>query len=549
MSNKSNVMQSGLSQPISLQLERLNESVRQTIRESSLYSCASHVYPSEEALKEARGFASTGGISLASAVTTNGWDSVSICRVSALNQRIALEKTYPDSIDTVNAPFALKAKFKAWSITTGGDGRNVKVRVPLGFGTYKGMNGKSYQVDGMSADVYVKLSYFPAPRPVLAQDGDYDLQVNTQLTDPDDPIAAVISLKDPNKVLPDMDKMLLRGLLEQWLNEPENLEQFDTLFSTVVINNMGNDSDEFKWLRATSMSYAYTDSGSEENSIFGVLAMTNERDATGLPNQMPALRLERDDNASFLISREIFVKYQLLPALPYIFEDTSADNYVLDASGTTIIGKNIKLEGIKVGAITYYPVVENFDINFDETYVRTECKVRTDISPGIVAYTHIVTKQTFELAVNSKGEQVMVYAMVGDPYVQNTTDIAVWVVVTEAIIALIGIVVTGVTGYLATKLTALIVGIVVAVVVATISIIIHVIIEKVITDGVTENVPPIAPMVKVAANQVKWPFCEPDAFVLTDILYSGALIFSGSLKLLDKFCIRDRRLTLAALDA
>lgn len=549
MSNKSNVMQSGLSQPISLQLERLNESVRQTIRESSLYSCASHVYTSEEALKEARSSASTGGISLASAVTTNGWDSVSICRVSALNQRIALEKTYPDSIDTVNAPFALKAKFKAWSITTGGDGRNVKVRVPLGFGTYKDMNGRSYQVDGMSADVYVKLSYFPAPRPVLAQDGDYGLLVNTQLTDPDDPIAAVISLKDPNKILPNMDKMLLRGLLEQWLNEPENLEQFDTLFSTVVINNMGNDSDEFKWLRATSMSYAYTDSGSEESSIFGVLAMTNERDSTGLPNQMPALLMERDDNASFLISREIFVKYQLLPALPYIFEDTSDDDYELDASGTTIIAKNIKLEGIKVGAITYYPVVENFDMNFDETFVRTECRVRTDISPGIIAYTHIVTKQTFMLDVNSKGEQVMVYAMVGDPYVQQTTDIAVWVVVTEAIISLIGVIVTGVAGYMAKKLMVFIVGIIVALVVATIGIIIHVIIEKVIAGGVTENVPPIAPMARVAANQIRWPFAEENAFILTDILYSGALILNGSLKLLDKFYIKGTSLALLEHDA
>ncbi|WP_416456980.1 TULIP family P47-like protein [Pseudomonas sp. LFS022] len=56
-------------------------------------------------------------------------------------------------------------------------------------------------------------------------------------------------------------------------------------------------------------------------------------------------------------------------------------------------------------------------------------------------------------------------------------------------------------------------------------------------------------MVKVAANQVKWPFSEPDAFVLTDITYSGALIFGGSLKLLEKFCIQDKRLALATLAA
>jgi hypothetical protein len=58
----------------------------------------------------------------------------------------------------------------------------------------------------------------------------------------------------------------------------------------------------------------------------------------------------------------------------------------------------------------------------------------------------------------------------------------------------------------------------------------------------TNNIPSIAPMVKVAANQEKWPFCEPNAFVLTDITYSGAIIFGGSLKLLEKFCIQERRL-------
>lgn len=121
----------------------------------------------------------------------------------------------------------------------------------------------------MSADVYVKLSYFPAPNPVSASDGTYELQVNTQATDPDDPIAAVIALRDPNNVLSGIDQSVMRGVLEDWLNQPENLKKFDTLFSTVLINNMGKESEEFKWLRATSMSYAYTDKNSEESSIFG----------------------------------------------------------------------------------------------------------------------------------------------------------------------------------------------------------------------------------------------------------------------------------------
>lgn len=92
------------------------------------------------------------------------------------------------------------------------------------------------------------------------------------------------------------------------------------------------------------------------------------------------------------------------------------------------------------------------------------------------------------------------------------------------------------------KITALIVGIVVAVVVAIVSIVIHVIIEKVIAGGATDALPSIEPMVKIAANQVKWPFCEPDAFVLTDIEYSGAIVFEGNLKLAAGYSIVDNRL-------
>ncbi|MGO4313601.1 TULIP family P47-like protein [Pseudomonas sp. KB_15] len=547
MSKESKVMLSGFAQPVSLRLDHLNETLRQTLRESPLYQNAELVHSSEDALQAAQLLTNAGA--LASTVTTNGWDTVSICRVSALNQRIALEKTYPSNIDAVLESFSLKADFDAWSITTGGDGRNVKVRIPFGAGTYKGLGDKTYQVEGISADVYVKLSYFPAPNPVLASDGKYDLQVNTQVTDPSDPIAAVIALRDPNKVLPSIDQSVLRGVLEGWLNQPENLKKFDILFSTVVINNMGKDSEDFKWLRATSMSYAYTDNNTEESSIFGVLAMTNEHDHSGLPNQLPAVLLAADNNANFLISREIFVKYQLLASLPFIFDGTTEANFKLDEAGTSITANNLKLDSVKYGAITYHPVAEKFDINFDESYIRTECKVRTDISPGIVAYTRIVTKQTLQLGINDKGEQVMVYAMVGDPDVQNTVDIATWVVVTEAILGAIAAVATAVAGGVGGKIMALIVGIIAALVVAIVSIVIHVIIERVVAGGVTNNIPSIAPMVKVAANQVKWPFCEPDAFVLTDITYSGALIFGGSLKLLEKFCIQDRRLTLATLAA
>ena len=538
MTNQSDkVLISGMNQPVSMDFPNMNFSIAETIKNSSLYKNAANVRP--DMVEEEK-------LQLVGTVTTNGWDTVSICRVTALNERIKKEKTYPASISEQADQLSVKGEFDPWQVITGGDGRNVKLKVPMKNGTYTGLNfgkGTTFDLTGVSVDIYVKLRYFPMPDSKEAKGDSYELFVNTDGSEGgSDPIAAVVSLNDSENRIDSTNKSILRGLFETWLNRPENLQKFNTLFSTVLINNMGKESEEYKWLRATAISYAYTDKNTEDSSIFGILCMTNNRTCDGLPNQLPAVSLERDDNALFLISREIFVKYQLLPALPYIFEESLQAEYIVDEAGTTINAKNLKLDPVRVGAIDYKPVAETFEITFDETYIRTTAQIHTPISPGIDAHTTIITKQVLALGTNSAGEQVMVYEMIGDPIVENQTDVATWIVVTEAILALVAAVVTGVAGAVAGKITALIVGIVVAVVVALVSIAIHVIIEKVIAGGATDALPSIAPMVKVSANQVKWPFCEPDAFVLTDIDYSGAIIFEGNLQLAEGYSIVNNRL-------
>lgn len=544
--NKDKIAINGMNQPVRLQLPNLDFAVAETVKNSALYKNASGVR--SELVEKER-------LQLVETATTNGWDTVSICRVTALNTRIEAEKTYPESMKEEMALVSVEGDFEPWRVVTGGDGRNVKLNIPMKSGRYRGMSintGEEVDISGVSVDVYVKLSYFPMPDPQTAVDGVYELYTDTGTGEertPEEPIAAVIALHAPEGLLDDINKSILRGLFEHWLNKPENLEKFNTLFSTVLINNMGKQSAEYAWLRATSISYAYTDKNTEESSIFGVLCMTNSRPHAGLANQLPAVSLERDDNAMFLISREVFVKYQFLPSLPHIFTDSPDAVYEIDEAGLTVTGTNITLNSVRVGAIDYYPVAESFEITFDEAYIRTTAKIHTPISPGIDAHTIIITKQTLKLDQNSQNEQVMAYEMVGDPIVENSTKIATWIVVTEAILALIAAVVTGVAAYVAGKLVALVVGIVVAVVVALISITIHVIIEKVIAGKATDALPSIAPMVKVAANQVKWPFAEPDAFVLSDIDYSGAIIFEGSLILQKGYSVVDGRLVFAAMTA
>ena len=535
--NHEKVVLSGINQPVEFKMANMNQAAVEVIKKSSLYTRAvGHIKEDHHRLK------------LASPVTNNGWDTVSICRVSALNTRIATEKTYPtEQMKYEEGQIAVTGFFAPWQIVTGGDGKNIKLNIPFESGTYTGINmgaGTQFDMKDVSVDIYIKLNYFPLPKP-QAEDGSYDLQVKTTQTEDMDPIAAVIALHDPNKKIDDVNASVLRGILEKWLNIPENLAKFDALFATVLINNMGNQSEEYKWLKATTISYAYTDKNTEESSIFGILCMTNNRSADGLPNQLPAVDLQSDENAVFLISREVFVKYQLMPAMPYIFEDSPNASYEVDDAGTTVSCKNLKMEDVRVGAINYHPVAETFEMCFDETYITTTAKIKTNISPGIDTTTIIISKQTLALGTNSKGEQVMIYKTVGEPIVENTNNIATWVVVTEAILGLIAAVVATIAGVIAEKMAACIIGIIAALVVATISIVIHVIIQEVIGGKTTDALPSVAPMVKIATSQIQWPFCRPDAFVLTDIKYSGSIIFDGNLNIQEQYKIKNKRLVLS----
>lgn len=530
---KSKVLLSGMEQPVKFSMDHLNAQAVDVIKNSKLYkgACTNQLHAAKkgECLK------------LQNSVSNNGWDTVSICRVTALNERIKSDQTYPENIQEMQNPFTLEGKFAAWQVVTGGDGRNVKLNVPMASGTYVGLNNEKFDLSGISVDIYVTLSYFPLPKEKV-EDGHYKLYVQSVQQDQANPIASVIALKDPNKKLDSINKSILRGLFESWLNKKENLEKFNTLFATILINNMGKESEEYKWLRATTISYAYTDSGSEETSIFGILCMTNDRSADGLPRQLPAIALEKDDNAIFTISREVFVKYQFKPALPFIFPESPKAVYDIDSSGTVVNCKGINLDKVRVGAIDYEPVAEQFEVSFDENYIQTTANIKTNISPGIDVRTEIRTKQVLVLGKNSKGEDVMLYQNVGEPYVKNTNEISPWIEVTEIILGLIAAVVTGIAGAVAGKIAALVVGIIVAAVVALIGGIIHGIIVAAVGGSVADEIPSVGPMVKVATNQIQWPFCEENAFTLTNIEYSGCIILDGILKIAEQYQMKNNRL-------
>ncbi len=536
------VLLSGINKKVEFNLPDWNEYAKKQIKNSKLYKNA---FKSDNTLRE------TNKIMLAPTITTNGWDTVSICRVSALNSRIESEKTYPAEIHQkdIESDLSLDGEFDPWQVVTGGDGKNVKINVPLKTGTFIGLPSggtNEFDVSGCSVDILIKLQYFPLNQDPVMPDGDYTLSVCTDSDSDKEPIAAVINLHVPDTCnLSKANKDLLKGQFDAWVNVPDNLAAFDTLFATIMINNMGEQSEDFKWLRSTTTSYAYTDLGTDDTSIFGILCMTNGNDRTGLPNQLPAISLKSDENALFIISREVYVKYQLLPALPKTFTENDPSDFSVDKTGLTVDAKNVKLQPVEANGGTYYPVATKFQMTFCDTYIETLSHIECDVIAGVTSETVVITRQLLVMGKNEKGEKIMTYEMLGDPEVSNSIKSDPGIIITDIILALIAAIIIGIATAICEPIVLAIVSIIVAIAVAVIDFTIRYIVETVMASNLQEGIPAIDPMVQIGSSQVKWPFCCEAGLDLTNIDYAGALIFEGNLNLAEEYQIQNGRLICA----
>lgn len=468
-----------------------------------------------------------------SAITTNGWDTVFAISAQHLNKAIIKKKTYPTSIDFTitdgDESYSIKdGKFDAWQLSEGGDGSNINVRLPLGGGNFN--YGKGYSMKGVEAIVQVKLQYFPE---VLedqnSKDGLYDLKVSLKSENPDVPVISLVQLNVPESLkMGTIAKSILGTLILEWCNE--NLKQFNTVFSTVNLN-LGDNKD-YQWLKTTHISYAYTDNGALKNSVFGVLCMCMNHSAKGLPRQITQKALTDKGDGTFIINTSLFVENQFLPSLPFVFKGAKLSDFTLNETKSGITSHNLKLEDVKYGLLTYTPCCEKFEVFFEQTHIRTESKIKTQISPGIVSFVDIEVKMTLKLDKNSKGEQILTYELIGNPAINSKIETEAWVVITEVIVSLVLAIAGVIVGYIIESIAKRVfLGIAIVIIAAVIGLVIHYVIEKVIAEGVNKGLPSIGPMVKIATNQIIWPLCDPkdpDRFTLTHITYNGSIALIGN---------------------
>ena len=105
-----------------------------------------------------------------------------MCRVSDLNRAVASQGTYPLEMDHTVSEGAficrLSGKFSPWSVTTGGDGANINLKILFESGNFT-MNETCYPITYGEAVIQVRLDYFPQPEKI-ADPGEYDLKLKKE---------------------------------------------------------------------------------------------------------------------------------------------------------------------------------------------------------------------------------------------------------------------------------------------------------------------------------------------------------------------------------
>lgn len=349
-------------------------------------------------------------------ISTNDWDTVSALTYAALNAAIVSQKSSPPSFSQDGSsgligPYTVSANFGDWQLVEGGDGQNVWMNLPMNSGkAIFNTLGQNYTFSG-SVIIEIKMNYIPQPE---SDNGTpHNLQVKTSSSDITVPVVSVEVIQ----LLPtDLDPTvteIIQGALVEWLTN--NLQDFNQVFAVADLNVvLAEDEPNFQWLKPTHVSYAVTDKGSLDTSVFGVLAMTSNASAP-TSHQVSPDTIPAGNNGGFLLSQALFMNEMILPGVYMMFNGSTADNFIVNNDNsqvTNTVPLSFSLGGDD-GSV--YPTKVNTQ-NFKITLLGKQLTVNfTDLNyeSGLGVYTHINYQAVYQVTMNDQ-HQLEMY-MVGDP--------------------------------------------------------------------------------------------------------------------------------------
>ncbi len=436
---------------------------------------------------------------------TYGWDTAFAIRVPDANSAIVKAKTSPSSFsqEAPDKSCSASGTFGAWQIS-GGDGVDVHFDVPIEKGSllYK---GKNYPMDGATVTIEVQLQYIP-PQPKPPPSGGklaatvHKLVTKNTAAANNNVVSVVGFSLDPAP--PFVQKALMMGVLQYWFNE--NLDSFSQTFSAVTLNRKV-DKKQFEWLAPTHTGYAVAKGATLNDSVLGVLCMTQGRSAKGLAAQISPNAIPVGGRSGFLIARERFLEEMVLPSLPKAFPGSTHADFAMSSDKTKVVNTNpVKTKTVEHMGTTYHPVVHTLEIYVQGEEIVVHTITRTDIALGSYSETTVTTFQKLKVANKPDGTQTLVYETSSKPIkdhtVKTTASGKTLKIILEIAAAIVTIVLTIATDgaflVIALIISSLLVGLLEA---------IPKLIANVVGNKVSNDSPSLALLVLNSTAPITWP--------------------------------------------
>jgi hypothetical protein len=179
------------------------------------------------------------------------------------------------------------------------------------------------------------------------------------------------------------------------------------VFASLDLSPIISKSDKFAWLKPTSTSYAVTDEGTLDSSVFGVLTMAMNRQSAN-NHQVSPYAIPSGSDAGFLISGPVFMQYMLLAGAQLIFNGASADAFLIENDGLTVrntkdlVWGKFMMDNKKKGSVRN----DGFSAQLDKKQLSTQLiGALEDIGVFVGGYTVEVTTAGSQWLLSHGGDE------------------------------------------------------------------------------------------------------------------------------------------------
>lgn len=267
-------------------------------------------------------------------LTTFGWDVVSGMSFANANEKIATQKTFPQTIndefsDPLFGDASLVGTFQGWQLTNNGDGRNIAIKCTFSPKTtlkidLGKLGEKKYELDSNYwFEVQLPLTTFDAKDKHMDSTGLNDGQFKElkikKVDESGETTIILINTSLPSEIknspsLTAIVNSLLKNYIEGLVADKNALQH---VFSFMQLNETSK-TERWQWLKATKVSYAVAPSDSLNESVFAVMYQTTTKKVPDA-QQVDGRLLENAKNNAVVvaISKQAYFKNVIYEALPY----------------------------------------------------------------------------------------------------------------------------------------------------------------------------------------------------------------------------------------